>query len=182
MAVAEYRPNSRSIIYRVDPATMQATEVFRYGDHIGGIVHNTDERTLHGVSWGSRRFYRWTLDGTGRVGNDNVAPEKLRVANPAHYIDYQDCKYLGRREMLCTGLTNYQVRPDAPRFGLGGVEIVDLSTNRVVHQVPIQLWAPSGLPMTQNPVWIEPAGKGLRAYFMPEDGKSTLYVYEADVN
>jgi Family of unknown function (DUF6454) len=181
VAVAEYRPNSRSIIYRVDPATMQATEVFRYGDHIGGIVHNTDARTLHGVSWGSRRFYRWTLDSQGRVGNADVPPAKLRIANPAHYIDYQDCKYLGRGEMLCSGLTNYQIKPDAPRFALGGIEIVDLSTNRVTHQVPIQLWTASGLPMTQNPVWIETAAGGLRAYFMPEDGKSTLYVYEADV-
>ena len=181
VAVAEYRPNSRSIVYRVDPATMTATEVFRYGDHVGGIVHNTDDRTLHGVSWGSRRFYRWTLDGSGRVGNADVAPAKLRVMNPAHYIDYQDCKYLGRREMLCSGLTNYQIKPDAPRFALGGIEIVDLASNRVTHQVPIQLWTPSGLPMTQNPVWIEPTAGGVRAYFMPEDGKSTLYVYEADV-
>jgi hypothetical protein len=58
--VAEYRPNSRSIVYRVDPATMKADEVFRFPDHIGGIVRNTDDNTLHGVSWGSRRFYRWT--------------------------------------------------------------------------------------------------------------------------
>jgi hypothetical protein len=50
VAVAEYRPNSRSIIYRVDPQAMSAAEVFRFADHIGGIVHNTDDRTLHGVS------------------------------------------------------------------------------------------------------------------------------------
>src|SRR6476646_12116025 len=31
--VAEYRPDSRSIIYRVDPSTMTATEVFRAADH-----------------------------------------------------------------------------------------------------------------------------------------------------
>ena len=42
--MAEYRPNSRAIIYRVDPATMKATEVFRFADHIGGIVHNTDDK------------------------------------------------------------------------------------------------------------------------------------------
>ena len=60
--VAEYRPNSRSIVYRVDPETMTATEVFRFRDHIGGVVHDTDDNTLHGVSWGSRRFYRWTMD------------------------------------------------------------------------------------------------------------------------
>ena len=180
VAVAEYRPNSRSIIYRVDPSTMQATEVFRYGDHIGGIVHNADDRTLHGVSWGSRRFYRWTLDSGGRVTNADIAPDKLRVANAAHYIDYQDCKYLGGGQMLCSGLTNYQIRPDVPRFALGGIEIVDLRTNRATHQVPIQLWTPGGLPMTQNPAWFEPTATGVRAYFMPEDGKSTLYVYDAE--
>jgi hypothetical protein len=49
-------PDSHSIIYRVDPATMKATEVLRYKDHLGGIVHNTDDDTLHMVSWGSRRF------------------------------------------------------------------------------------------------------------------------------
>lgn len=181
VTVAEYRPDSRSIVYRVNPATMTATEVLRVADHLGAVVHDTDAHALHGVSWGSRRFYRWTLDGQGRVSNADVAPEKLRVLNPAHYIDYQDCKYLGNGEMLCAGLTNYQVRPDAPRFALGGIEIVDLNTNRVTHQVPIQLWTASGLPMTQNPVWIEPTPSGLRAYFMPEDGKSTLYVYDADV-
>ena len=72
--VAEYRPNSASIVYRVDPATMKATEVFRFRDHVGGIVHNTDAKTLHGVSWGSRRFYRFTLDDQGKVTNANVPP------------------------------------------------------------------------------------------------------------
>ena len=75
--VAEYRPNSASIVYRVDPATMKATEVFRFKDHVGGIVHNTDAKTLHGVSWGSRRFYRFTLDDQGRVTNAGVPPAEL---------------------------------------------------------------------------------------------------------
>ena len=179
--VAEYRPNSRAIIYRVDPATMKATEVFRYGDHIGGIVHNTDDRTLHGVSWGSRRFYRFTLDDQGRVTNAGVAPTELRKPNRSGYIDYQDCKYLGGQEALCSGLNMYQMKKDAPRFPLGGFEIVDLAANRAVFQMPIELWTDSGLPMTYNPFWIEPTATGLRAYFMPEDEKSTLYVYEADV-
>ena len=47
--------------------------------------------------------------------------------------------------------------------------------------MPIELWTESGFPMTQNPFWIEATATGLRAYFMPEDGKSTLYIYEADV-
>jgi len=28
---------------------------------------------------------------------------------------------------------------------------------------------------------VEPPNTGLRAYFMPDDEKSTLYIYEADV-
>jgi hypothetical protein len=179
--VAEYRPNSRSIVYRVDPNTMKATEVFRFPDHVGGIVHNTDDKTLHGVSWGSRRFYRWTLGTDGTVADAREAPEKLRTLNPSHYLDYQDCKYLaGQRQMLCTGVTEMRVTPDAPPFRMGGVDLVDLKTGRPVHQTPVLAWTPSGMDMTHNPVWIEPSDNGLRGYFMPEDDKSTLYIYEVD--
>ena len=110
-----------------------------------------------------------------------VPAAELRKPNRSGYIDYQDCKYLGRREMLCSGLNNYQMKRDGPRFPLGGFEIVDLRTDQAVSQMPIELWTESGLPMTQNPFWIEATATGLRAWFMPEDGKSTLYVYEAEV-
>jgi len=178
---AEYRPNSRAIIYRIDPATMKANEVFRYGDHIGGLVRNTRNNSLHGLSWGSRRFYTWALDANDRPTNADTPPERLRVANPSGYIDYQDCKYLGGQEALCSGLNMYQMKKDGPRFALGGFEIVDLAANRAVFQMPVELWTESGLPMTYNPFWIEPTANGLRAYFLPEDEKSTLYVYEADI-
>jgi hypothetical protein len=168
--VAEYRPDSRSIIYRVDPATLKATEMFRVEDHIGAIVHNTDEHTLHGVSWGSRRFYRWTLGGTGRG----------RTVNTSHYVDYQDCKYAGRRRMLCTGVTEIRQLADAAPFRLGGIDLVDLDDGRPLHQVPVLLWTAGGLDMTHNPVWLEPSAAGLRGYFMPEDDISTLYVYDVD--
>jgi hypothetical protein len=36
--------------------------------------------------------------------------------------------------------------------------------------------------MTHNASWLEPAGNGLRAYFLPEDGASRIYVYEVEVN
>jgi uncharacterized protein DUF6454 len=176
--VAEYRPNSHAIVYRVDPTAMTATEVFRFADHIGGIVHDTDDNTLHGVSWGSRRFYRWTLDRSGRVTNATVAPETLRRLNSSHYVDYQDCKYAGRHQMLCTGVTEFRPIQGAAPFRLGGLDLVDLRDGRPVHQVPVPLWTAGGLDMTHNPVWIEPSADGLRAYFMPEDDRSTIYVYE----
>jgi hypothetical protein len=178
VSVAEYRPDSRTIVYRVDPRTMKAAEVFRFGDHIGAIVRNTDDNTLHGVSWGSRRFYRWTLDAEGRVTNAAVAPSELRTMNRSHYVDYQDCKYAGARRMICTGVTEIRQSRGAPPFRLGGIEVVDLEDGRVEHQVPVNVWTPAGLVMTQNPVWIEPHGDGLRAYFVPEDDKATIYIYD----
>ena len=176
--VAEYRPDSRSIVYRVDPKTMKATEVLRFADHIGAIVHNTDDHTLHGVSWGSRRFYRWTLGRDGKVTNVGTSPEQLRTLNTSHYLDYQDCKYVGDRRMLCTGVTEMRRTPDASPFRLGGLDLVDLRDGRPVHQVPVLLWTAGGLDMTHNPVWLEPTAAGLRGYFMPEDDKSTLYIYD----
>ena len=178
--VAEYRPDSRSIVYRVDPVTLEATEVFRFADHIGGIVFDTDTRTLHGISWGSRRFYRWALGADGRITNADVAPELLRTLNPSHYVDYQDCAFVGRQRMLCTGLAEIR-QPGGPAIRLGGLELLSLADGRPLHQVPVPLWAPSGRPMTQNPAWFEPTTTGLRAYFMPDDDESIVYVYDVDV-
>jgi hypothetical protein len=178
--VAEYRPDSRSIVYRIEPETMKATEVFRFADHIGAMIHNTDDNTLHGVSWGSRRFYRWTLDRGGRVTNAGTPPEKLRTLNSAHYLDYQDCKYVGGRRMLCTGVTEMRQTSDAPPFRLGGIELVSLADGRPLHQVPVLLWTAGGLDMTHNPVWLEPSATGVRGYFMPEDDTSTLYIYDVE--
>jgi len=174
--VAEYRPNSRSIVYRVDPSAMKATEAFRAADHIGALVHDIGNRTLHGVSWGSRRFYQWPVDAHGQV--NVAAAETSRTLNPSYYVDYQDCKYAGARRMVCTGVTEIRQPGEARAFRLGGIDLVSLSDGRPLHQVPVLLWTAAGLDMTHNPVWLEPTAGGLRAYFMPEDDQSTLYIYE----
>jgi len=171
---AEYRPDSRSIVYRVDPAAMKATEVFRFADHLGAIVHDSSDETLHAVSWGSRRLYAW------KVGNERAAP--VRTANPSHYVDYQDCKHAGGRRMLCTGVTEIRQTPQSPPFRLGGIEIVDLVRGQAVFQVPVLLWTAGGLAMTQNPVWLEDTTTGLRGYFMPEDDTSTIYIYDVEIH
>jgi hypothetical protein len=179
--VAEYRPNSRSIVYRVDPETMKAEEMFRFADHVGGVVHDTDSKSLHGVSWGSRRFYRLALDANGKPTNASESPEKLRTLNTSHYLDYQDCKYVGKSRMLCSGVTEMRVTPEAAPFRLGGLDLVDLADGRPIFQTPVLLWTASGFDMTHNPVWMEASDGGIRGYFMPEDDKSTLYIYEAEV-
>jgi hypothetical protein len=171
--VAEYRPNGRSILYRVTPDTMTATRVAAVDDHIGAIVHDVATNTLHGVSWGSRRFYRWALDDHG-----TVTGEVTRRLNPSHYVDYQDCKSVAAGRMLCTGVADMRSAPNTPPFRLGGLELIDLNDGRPLHQVPVLLWTPGGQAMTQNPTWFEPTTAGVRGYFMPEDDTSTVYIYE----
>jgi len=69
---------------------------------------------------------------------------------------------------------------DVPPDELGGLEIVDLLSNVAVCQVPVEQRTGCGVPMTRNPFWIESTPRGLRAYFIPEDGTSTIHVYDVD--
>ncbi len=174
--VAEYRPDSRTIVYRVDPDSMQATEMFRVDDHVGAIVHDTDSDALHGVSWGSRRFYRWTRNRRGEW----TAPS--RTNNRSQYVDYQDCKYAGGHRMICGRVAEIRRSPDSAPLYLGGIDLVDLTEGLPLHQSPVLLWTAGGLDMTHNPMWLEPTAAGLRAYFMPEDERSTIYIYETAVS
>ena len=181
--VAEYRPNSKTRIYRVDPQTLRASLVFTANDHIGGVVHNVHRGTLHGVSWGSRRLYTWQLsrDERGVRGSlSNWEP------NSEAYIDYQDCHYQGVEYMLCGGLNRYPT--PAGNIAFGGLELVDLRTNRPEHQVPVNLYVDEGagpkadLVVTNNAFWVEPVGDGnsLRAWFMTEtNNQANLIIYDA---
>lgn len=174
--VAEYRPNSQSIIYKVDAQTLKIEEVMRFNEHIGAIVHDTESNKLLGASWGSRNFYEWSLNPKGKQIT-TASPEKLRIKNPSFYIDYQDCHYLGKHKMLCSGFQKYS-QPNGNVVRLGGFEIVNLVDKRPVFQVSLKLWSPSGLAMTNNPFWVETIKDGLKTYFVPDDDSaSTLFIY-----
>ena len=174
--VSEYRPNSRALLYKVDPETMLATKVTAFADHIGGLVHDVQGHQVVGITWGSRRFYTWPLTENGTI-KPHVAPSTAE--NPDQYIDYQDCHYVGGRKMLCAGVADYRADSGDQVFQLGGFDLVDLSDHRPLWQVPIELRAPSGRIMTQNPFWVETTKAGLRAYFMPDDDVSAIYVFDA---
>ena len=132
VAVAEYRPNSRSIVYRVDPATMKATEVFRYGDHSAASCTTPTTARCTRVSWGSRRFYRFTLDDQGRVTNAGVAPVDLRKPNRPATSTTRTASTSAAARCCARGSTTTSRRSDGPRFPLGGIEIVDLRTDQVI--------------------------------------------------
>ena len=176
--VAEYRPDSRAIIYRVDPETLEATQMFHVDDHIGGLIYNSDSKSLFGVNWGSRTFYRWQLTGSGKVVNQNKPLTERATKNPEHYVDYQDCQYIGDGVALCSGMAGYQ--PPSADVALGGIDLVDLRSVEPVYQVPVTEWTDDGLVMTRNPFFAEERPKGLRFYFLPEDDTSHLFVYDVE--
>jgi hypothetical protein len=177
--VAEYRPNSATIVYRVDPETFEAEEAFRFRDHLGGVVHDVEAGRLHAVSWGSRRFYDFGLEDLGAMEMGEEVPVGEARLNTAFYVDYQDCHALPAHEMVCGGVSSFTPDPDGPSFSLGGLEVVSLEDGRPLHQVPVSLWSPSGRTMTQNPFFLEATADTLRAYFIPDDGEAVMYVYEA---
>lgn len=175
--VAEYRPNSESDIYRIDPATMHATLAFHVSDHVGTIIHNPERGTFHGSSWGSRRVYRWVVDV--EPDGEGVINEELWHPNPSHYIDYQDCHYQGESFMLCGGVKNYS-SPNGD-MALGGIELID--TENVVpvllHTLPVNIYWNNGMAITNNPFWMEEMDGLLRFYFLPDqDGEAELLTYE----
>jgi len=157
--VAEYRPRSFTIIYKVDPVTLKTVEAFRVKDHIGALVFNRELKTLVGMSWGAEFFYEWTPDG-----------HLLRKAkNEFSDVQYQDCKYVQGPAMLCSGVLGN---------AMGRLDLIDLLDFSLVTG----MWAiprtQKGTLLTRNPMAIDVSGDGLLYYFLPEDRFGTLYVYE----
>jgi hypothetical protein len=175
--VAEYRPDSRSIVYRANPTTMRAEVVLRTADHIGAVAVDSEERILHGASWGSRRFYRWRMPPVESAPASGFAPILPPRDNPSHYVDYQDCKFVGRQRMLCTGLAEFAGDTARPGMPLGGLDLISLADGRPLRQIPVTIRTEAGHVLTRNPSCFEATSDGLLAYFMPDDDQATIVVY-----
>ena len=158
--VAEYRPDSRTIVYRVDPVDLKRREGFRVDDHIGALVFNRTDQFIHGVSWASRQFYTWTPRG------DLVE----RSENGSHYVDYQDCQFVRPKYMLCSGMAMYSL-PAHAEFPLGGIELVQITDYLPVHQTPVAIYPNDNaeVVMTRNAMFAELRSGVLTFYFLPED-------------
>ncbi len=170
--VAEYRPNSDAIVYRIDPDTYRVTEEFRHADHVGGVVRDQTTGKIHGVSWGPRTLFTWTRDG--------VLLES--VANQSHLLDYQDCAYVDRAKQLCSGITGLPTATGGS-YELGGLALLDLRDNEILHEVPFPYFSTAGHVATRNPVAVEVDGDTVRLLAAPDDdgeGNGTeLLIYEA---
>ncbi|MFY4774034.1 DUF6454 family protein [Metabacillus sp. RGM 3146] len=170
--VAEYRPNSQSIVYKIDPKTMKAEEAFRVHDHIGGLVRDGQNGQITGNSWGSRKFYKWNEKGQQRLVKENHS----------HFIDYQDGHYIGQGKMIMSGISELPnpVNGNSKPYELGGLALIDMKTMDTIHEAPITEFSPQGHVITRNPVFLENAGKELQLYAVPDDDQGSLLVYETN--
>jgi hypothetical protein len=179
-SVAEYRPNSQSIVYKIDPETMQPKEVFRFPDHLGSVVKDFTADTLYAVNWGSRKFYQWVVDtdaGINAEQQETIPDSTVMRPNRHHYIDYQDCQWLPPHNMLCSGLSTYS-NDKLEQFKLGGIELLELPSFQVTMQLPITKTTDSGVVLTQNPFYFETnSSQEIFMHFVPEDDSSTLFSY-----
>lgn len=176
VSVAQYRPNSHAIVYKIDTKTLTPRKMFEVNDHVGGILLDKTTGHLIGNTWGSRRFYEWTT--TGR---------QLRTwLNESHFIDYQDCNYAAQGKAVCTGVANLPAAPGSTTpYELGGIALIDIATGQVEHEAPIQQWSTAGHVITRNPVDVASDGKNITLYAAPDDfgeGKNTqILTWTAEV-
>jgi hypothetical protein len=87
---AEYKRDSRTMIYGVDPDSLKIRRSFSVDDHIGAIASD-GKNLLYGVNWDALNFYTWDFEGH----------LKQKVVSPTS-MAYQDIKYLAGK-LLCSG-------------------------------------------------------------------------------
>lgn len=179
--LGQYRPNTSATVYTADAGTLEARSVVWHGDHLGAVaVEPVAGHKRHGgrritsLNWGGRTASIFQVPESDAC----VTRRPREVTNPSHFVDYQDCKYLGpwssRTLMLCSGVASLD-----EKYSLGGVALVDIDTMQPVAEVPVPLRSEAGVRMTQNPVDVSVHDGRLRFYWVP-DQHSTLYIYEAE--
>jgi hypothetical protein len=149
--VSEYRPNSTFSLVRIDPQTLNYTYVARFRDHAGGPIHDVDTGDVYNLNWGSRNATVYNLNADAAPWPAFTEPKAV-LRNPSYYVDYQDCKFLGRVKAMgdvplgfCTGFALFGTTV------LGGMAIVNLQTMAPVFEVPYQDRSLNGFPLTRAP-------------------------------
>jgi hypothetical protein len=165
IACAEYRPDSTTTVYRMQPGTAPRP-AFEVDDHVGALSRCGPDGDIVGWSWGSRRFYRWSVEGhllTARV-------------NPAFFVDHQDCQWLDTGHLLCGGVAEVGLA-SGPGW-LGGLGLLSTDDLVMEREVPFPAYSPvSGKVATHNPIWAEVRGNQMIVHLLPDDGRSILFSY-----
>ncbi|KAK3685006.1 hypothetical protein B0T22DRAFT_482008 [Podospora appendiculata] len=179
---AQYRPNSTATLVRMRPGALEPEPVLHIADHMGAVVRDPATGNIVTLNWGARSASLWNLKDINRSSESPpaFAAPRAVVRNPSHYIDYQDCKFLGhprrfgsRAVMLCSGIT--------AMFGttIGGIALVDMETMTPLYEVPLTMVSAAGNLVTKNPMDVAVVDGKMRFFFLPDERNSTLYVYEA---
>ncbi|WP_430296587.1 DUF6454 family protein [Sinomonas sp. B1-1] len=165
--VGEYRSHSRSLIYTLDPVTLDLVERFEVDDHITWLVPDPQRNMLHGASWGSRRFYRWHLS---EAADGRLLPgEPDAWDNPSQHLDFQEAQHDGADRLICAGISEL---PDGHggKYELGGVAVVHVDERRIAADVPVPLFSAAGHSVFRNPFVLTREGDDVLLHVAPDDG------------
>lgn len=138
---AEYKRQSRTMVYGLDPDTLEIRTSFSVHDHIGAIASD-GKSLLYGVNWDALHFYTWNIDGR----------ELNKVDSPTS-MAYQDIKYCAGK-LLCSGHND----------NVSAVDIIDPENWTLIKRfvLPKDRWKSSltreGMAFDGN------------LYFLPDDG------------
>ncbi|MDQ3106179.1 MAG: DUF6454 family protein [Actinomycetota bacterium] len=157
VASAEYRPRSTAVVERLVPGG-RPEPAFAVDDHVGAIVRLGAAGDLVGWTWGSRRFRRWTVEGT----------QLDEARNPGHFVDHQDGQWLGDDLLLCGGVAG----------SLGGIGLLRATDLTMVCEAPFpHRSARTGRPATQNPIFAEAVDDTMVVHLLPDDGVGAILSY-----
>ena len=138
---AEYKRQSRTVVYRLDPDTLEIRASFGVDDHIGAVASDGKNR-LYGVNWDALHFYTWDVDG-----------RKLKKVDSPTSMAYQDIKYFAGK-LLCSG----------HKDNVSAVDIIDPESWTLIKRfhLPKDRWRSTltreGMAFDGN------------LYFLPDDG------------
>ena len=177
--VAQYRPDSSAIIYKVNAQSLKATEQFRVQDHIGGIVRDETNGAPRGQQLGLAPLLRLEA---GRQHH-----QRLGQPEPLRRLPGLPVRRLGQDALRW----RHQPAADPAAGGagatyeLGGMALIDLHTHAILHEVPFQKWSTAGHVMTRNPLKLAADGKQMTMWAAPDNGDegngTELYTFRADV-
>jgi hypothetical protein len=138
---AEYKRQSRTMVYGLDPDTLEIRTSFSIDDHIGAVASD-GKNILYGANWDALKFYTWDIDG-----------RKLNKVDSPTSMAYQDIKYFAGK-LLCSG----------HKDGVPAVDIIDTGNWTLIKRfnLPKDKWKSSltreGMAFDGN------------LYFLPDDG------------
>jgi hypothetical protein len=150
--VAEYRPNSSTLIQKRSKRTLDIETVFSVPDHIGCVAVTAEY--LIGGNWDSREFYVW--DQAGRLVR--------KVANTTENA-YQDMKFEGGL-LVASG-----VLPDRS----GAIDWIELPSFRLARRLRVGN-TERHVPFTREGMAI----RRKQLLLLPEDDSSRLFIFVVD--